>query len=320
MDIDILLALQGFREGPGDLLKSFMSKMTFLGEVNTVLVIMAVVYWCVSKEFGAYLMMGWSGNRLINGVLKVSACVYRPWIRDARIEPLAGTRETATGYSFPSGHSTNAATVYGGAMLRKELPAGARIALGLTVFLVMFSRCFVGVHTPQDVLVGAGMSLLVMLITREVMAWLTDHPGKDVAVMCTGLVIGTVIAVYAAVKPYPTDYDEAGKLIVDGAKMAKDTFKGVGWCAGFLVGWVLERRCVGFTTDVTVSVKLVRLVVGVLGYYAVSLILVPLIENGIASPVGPLAARFLQTLFIALIFPWMMRKWETRGSGKERSA
>ena len=66
MDIDILLALQQFREGAGSFLTDFFAKMTFLGELNTVIVIMALVYWSVSKDFGTYLMMGWSGNRIVD--------------------------------------------------------------------------------------------------------------------------------------------------------------------------------------------------------------------------------------------------------------
>ena len=87
MDINILLALQDFRNGAGAFLAGFFSKMTWLGELNTALIIMALLYWCVSKDFGAYLLMGWSGNRLVNGMLKVTVCAYRPWIRDARVVP-----------------------------------------------------------------------------------------------------------------------------------------------------------------------------------------------------------------------------------------
>ena len=114
MDIEILLALQQFRNGVGEILSDFLLKMTFMGELNTVLVIMAIVYWAVNKELGTYLLMGWSGNRLVNGVLKVTVCAYRPWIRSADIVPYGNSMETATGYSFPSGHTMNAATVYGG--------------------------------------------------------------------------------------------------------------------------------------------------------------------------------------------------------------
>ena len=119
MDIDILLALQDFRNGAGAFLAGFLSKMTWLGELNTALVLMALIYWCVRRDFGAYLLMGWSGNRLVNGLLKVTFCAYRPWIRDARIVPYGDSITTATGYSFPSGHTMNAETVYGGAAVRR---------------------------------------------------------------------------------------------------------------------------------------------------------------------------------------------------------
>ncbi len=207
--------------------------MTFLGELNSAIVMMALVYWCVSKELGTYLMMGWSGNRLVNGALKVTVCAYRPWIRDARILPYGNSISTATGYSFPSGHTMNAASVFGGSALRKELPGILRAVLGIIVALIASSRLFLGVHTPQDVLVGAGAGLLVMWLTLRLMRWIEAHPEKDWIVACAGLGLGIAVALYAAIKPYPTDYDAAGKLIVDGAKMANDTFKGVGYCPLF---------------------------------------------------------------------------------------
>ena len=48
MDIDILLALQDFRNGIGGALTDFFSKMTYFGEMNVVLIIIAILYWCVS--------------------------------------------------------------------------------------------------------------------------------------------------------------------------------------------------------------------------------------------------------------------------------
>ena len=242
MDISILLALQDFRNDVGSFLTDFFVKMTFLGELNSAIVIMALIYWSVSKELGTYLMMGWSGNRLVNGALKVTFCAYRPWIRDARILPYGNAITTATGYSFPSGHTMNAATVFGGGAVRKDLPKALRVTLGVIVALVAFSRIFLGVHTPQDILVGACAGILVMWGTARLMQWLAVHPEKDLLVAGIGLALGVAIALYAGLKSYPADYNTEGKLIVDGAKMANDTFKGVGYCAAFLIGWILERR------------------------------------------------------------------------------
>lgn len=310
MDIDILLALQDFRNGAGAFLADFLSKMTFLGELTTSIVIMAIIYWAVSKEFGAYLLMGWSGNRLVNGLLKVTACAYRPWIRDARIVPYGNSMTTATGYSFPSGHTMNAASIFGGGAVRKDVPRALRITLGVIVALVAFSRNYLGVHTPQDVLVGALAGIVVMALIVRLMRWVEAHPEKDILVAGIGVALAVALAVYAAIKPYPADYDAEGKLLVDGAKMANDTFKGVGWCCAFLVGWVLERRFVGFSTDVSMIRRVTRVVTGLLSYYAVSLILVPFVKGLLPGAAGTVVSCFVQILYVTFIFPLCVKRLE----------
>ena len=96
----------------------------------------------------------------------------------------------------------------------------------------------------------------------------------------------------------------AGKLLVDGAKMAADTYKGVGWCIGFLAGWVLEKRQIGFSTDVPMMTRITRLVTGLFGYYAVSLILITLLKKWIPGPSGTVLTCFLQMFYVSYIFPW----------------
>jgi len=100
--------------------------------------------------------------------------------------------------------------------------------------LIVFSRIYLGVHTPQDILVGLAAGLLVMWLTIKLFRWIDVHPDKDILVMFIGIGIAAAVAVYAAVKSYPEHFDAAGKLVVDGAEMANDTYKGAGWCVGFL--------------------------------------------------------------------------------------
>ncbi len=66
----------GKARGPAS--RVFFLKMSYIGEMTIVLAIIAEIYWCVNKEFGNYLLMGWSSNRIVNGLLKVTACIYRP--------------------------------------------------------------------------------------------------------------------------------------------------------------------------------------------------------------------------------------------------
>ena len=136
------------------------------------------------------------------------------------------------------------------------------------------------------------------------------HPDKDIPVMLIGIGIAVAVAVFAAVKPYPEDYDSAGKLLVDGAKMAKDTYKGVGWCIGFLVGWVLEKRKIGFSTDVPMMTRVTRLVTGLFGYYVVDLIVIFFLKKWITGAVGTVTTCFLQMFYVSFIFPWCIKHME----------
>lgn len=303
MDISVLLGLQTFREGVGSIFTEFFNKVSWFGDMGVVLVFMAIVYWGISKETGTYLLMGWSFNRVVNGFLKVVACVYRPWIRDPRIIPDPDAKALATGYSFPSGHSMNAASFYGGIGMKKGVSKGLRIIMWIMVVLIPFSRIFLCVHTPQDILVGVGLGLVVMFLTSLLFKWLERNPKMDILVAVIGILIAIVVAIYASYKAYPVDYDAEGKILVDGQKMAKDTFKAVGWLSGFLSGWILEKRFVKFTDDVTMQQRVLRIAGGLFGYYIVSLIINSLIKNVIAGSAGTVITCFLQMFYIVFLFP-----------------
>lgn len=197
----------------------------------------------------------------------------------------------------------NAGTVFGGSALRKEFSWPTRILLLAATVLVALSRNYLGVHTPQDTLVGIAVSLTVMWLIGLMMRWVDRHPNLDWIVVCAGFTLAAGLALYAALKPYPRDFDAEGKLIVDGAKMATDTFKGIGYAMGFLTGWILERRFVGFTVEVPAARRLARCAAGLFGFYAVTLILVPWIRE-LPDPVGAVIACFVQTFWITFLFPW----------------
>ena len=53
-----------------------------------------------------------------------------------------------------------------------------------------------------------------------------------------------------------------------------------------------------------------RLAVGLLSYYAVSLILVPVLKNGISGAAGIIISCFFQVFYITFIFPWLLKCFE----------
>ena len=209
------------------------------------------------------------------------------------------------------GNSLCISSLFGGTAIRRELPKALRIVTGLICALIAISRNFLGVHTPQDILVGTGTGLLVMWLTFRMLTWIGTHPEKDIQVACIGIAVSVAVAIFAAVKPYPADYDAAGNLLVDGMKMANDTFKGVGWCAGFLLGWILERRVVQFSTDIPMEARFTRLCTGLLSYYALSLILLPLLKSGIPGAAGTVISCFLQMFYVVFLFPWCVTRVTT---------
>lgn len=305
--MEFLNVLQSFREDFGSIFTAFFQKVTFFGELNTALILLAIIYWCIDKKTGIYLMTGWCWNRLLNGFLKVTACVYRPWIIDSRIVPDQTALATATGYSFPSGHSVNSTSIFGGISLKKGIKTSLRILCIIGFLLVAFSRLYLCVHTPKDVIVGVICSLIIMWVCMIVLRKTENKKNADLVIAAISIVIGIAIALYAQFKPYPVDYDADGAVLVEGIKMASDCFKGVGWSIGFFVGSVLEKRYVNFTSDGTIQQRAVRLFGGLLGFYFVNLILSSLVKLVITGTVATIVTSFIVMFYITFVFPWLIK-------------
>lgn len=175
MDIEYLLLLQNFREGTDNVLTPLMMRISeFIIGIIPLLVV-AMVYWVFSRKAGAWILLNVSGSYWLNGILKLTACVYRPWIRDPRVVPAEAAIASATGYSFPSGHAAFATAYYGcGALCcwKQKKTRAVSVVMVLLLTATMFSRNYLGVHTPQDVLVGFLASALFMLASIWLFRWM----------------------------------------------------------------------------------------------------------------------------------------------------
>ena len=94
-------------------LNDIMLLITTLGEETAFLVAAMIVFWCVDKRKGYYMMaVGFLGT-LLNQFLKLTFQEPRPWVKDPNFTILEQAREAAAGFSFPSGHSASAVGTFG---------------------------------------------------------------------------------------------------------------------------------------------------------------------------------------------------------------
>lgn len=250
MDIEYLLYLQQFRESAGAGLAPLMNAVTKLSAGFLPIAMMCLIYWGSDRKAGRRILAGLGGGLFINGFLKLTFCVYRPWIRDARIVPYGDSKTAATGYSFPSGHSTRGTALFGGSGLwfwKKKYRIFAGV-LFVLVFLTMFSRNYLGVHTPQDVLVGFLSTAAMMYLTGWLETWSDGEKKRDGWILTTGLLLCVAAVLYYEGKPYPLDYLPDGKLLVDPAKMRGDAYEGVGYIVSFVICRMIEKRHLNFET------------------------------------------------------------------------
>lgn len=176
-DRDVLLTLRTSSDiatpvGPR-WLRAFMGDVTALAgwPVLTLFTVLFTAFLAMRRHWrnAAILVAAVVGQSIIVGQLKNLFERARPDIVPHLAE--------ATSYSFPSGHSASAAAVYLtlAAILTRETArrrekAFLIAASVLLVVLVGFSRVYLGVHYPSDVLAGwafgAAWASLVLLAAR----------------------------------------------------------------------------------------------------------------------------------------------------------
>ena len=200
LDIQYLLFLQDFRNSISDAWTPFME---FVSTFATRYLILGAlfIYWALDKKKGLYVIASMCLTLAVNQLVKLTACVYRPWIRDSRIIPAGNAITSATGYSFPSGHTATAAPLFGGmAETSNRRHKWFPVLCVLGTMLVGFSRNYLGVHTPQDVFVAICEAVLCLIIMHKIFAYLEVHPEKEDLFLLAGIVFGFVSIAYITYK------------------------------------------------------------------------------------------------------------------------
>ncbi len=306
MDIEYLLFLQRFRESINDSLTPFMEGISLFA-VTYLIMIPVFVYWVVSKRKGLYTLVSYYLCCGFNAIVKLTVCAYRPWIRDARVHPAGDAITTATGYSFPSGHTVTAGPIYGGlAVVSWSWKKFVSVILGIFLLLTAFSRNYLGVHTPQDVFVGICESVFWLIIVAKIFTYLDEHPEKENLLLLICFIVGWLGIAYITFKPYPMDYVD-GKLLVDPQKMMNDGYGDICLLIAFPVARYIEKRWIGFQAPGLKGAGLAAGIVGLVPLFLMIKFMRPALDGVLGTHWGHFANTFIIVLYCIALWPLVIK-------------
>ena len=322
MDIQYLLLLQDFRHSINDAWTPFMEFVSMFA-VTYMILLPIYFYWNKDKRAGLYTLVAYYFCMVFTPLIKLTACVYRPWIRDSRIVPAGNAIETATGYSFPSGHTSTAAPLAGGMAVtfwKDKKTRWLSVVLVFCVLLTGFSRNYLGVHTPQDVFVAICLSVLSLIMTAKLFAYLDLHPEKEDLFLLGGLLFCCAAIAYITMKPYPMTLNEEGKLIVDPQKMMNDGYGDLGKMMGFIIARYVEKTWIRFKPLKKSWKSVVICLIGLAIMIPLKKYVSPVIVKQLGSHWGKLVFSIIYAFYYIALFPLVLKLIGERESEEEAAA
>lgn len=272
-------------------LNECMLAVTRLGEETAFLVAALIVFWCMDKYKGYYVLSVGLTGTVLSQLLKLICRIPRPWVRDESFTILEAAREGAGGYSFPSGHTQSAVGTFG-AIAASGKNKCVRIVCIVIAVLVGFSRMYVGVHTPADVAVGALISLILIFGLKPLM--LGENRKKYIpAVFGAMLAVSVGFLLYVELYSFPADLDEYNY-----ASALKNAYTLFGCMVGIWVVYFADEKKLRFSTKAVWWAQILKAAGG--------LIVVLLVKEGLRTPLewvcgGRLIARSVRYCLIVIV-------------------
>ncbi len=273
-------------------LDKLVEVITMFGESVVPIVIALFIIWCIDKKKGILSVFSLLIACSFMSTLKAVVRFPRPWTVMPELQ--TGRIHTATGYSFPSGHSTTAASFYSSiaVLFSKKVLS---IICSILIFLVPLSRLYLCVHWPLDVCCGTmlGIGTTFIFINRLIALYEKRFSYHKQIVF-----IGIVIALIGFVQSLLVQLECIDFLAFS------DFSKNLGMLAGIMIGFPIEEKYCNFSVEGTWGRKIVR--------YLVGLVVALLILEGVKKILPYVAVisffRYFSTALWITMYPMVGRK------------
>lgn len=264
---DFLIYLQNFST---PLLDSIFLGISALTGELVYLAVLGVIYWCIDKDkayyIGIFLFLSFSLNSLLKNIFRIPRPYTYSNVKQIDID-------TGYGYSFPSGHA-QMSTTFAGMFSTVFRRTWIYIVGAILVFLTGFSRMYLGVHTPLDILCGIAVGLLL-----------------------------TTLGNFLKKTPFVKPLALAAFLFMLGVSLvfgSEDNLKILFFAAGFLSGNLIEEKFIGYE----IPKKIKPRIIGAFAGFIFTIVL-----NVILKSLGLTFVRYLFLgLFITIPVPYFIKK------------
>ena len=292
-------------------LDAIISAVTQLGEETLFMIFALLFFWCFDKKRGYYLLFtGFAGIVSIQ-FLKMIFRIPRPWVLDPEFPIVESARAEATGYSFPSGHTQCATALYGG-ISRSSKTRWVQIGGIGVVLAVAFSRMYLGVHTPKDVLVSLAVGAAWIFLLYPLIYKGFEKPKVMYGVISGVFLLSLANLLFVFLYQFPANVDATN--LADAKKTSSQLFAIV---LAMCVLYPVDHHWIKFRTDAVWWAQILKLIGGVAIILAVRLLLKEPLNALFGINLGCGVRYFLMVIAAGILWP-MTFEWFA-GLGKRKN-